>query len=250
VEAVARFLDPSSRECHWVRLVIRRWLRSGRPPGRGRRPFSRPIIPRVPLGSFGNTWLARSGKPDWLRLGRTTRPRRRCFSERNTSKLVLASFGETASRRPSPVFSTHHPESAIGFVWSFGRWVRSGERPGPRRRCSPNPGGHRNWYWLRLGKTTSWRLSPNFSTHHPESAIGFVWSFGRWLRSEHGVHRYGLSKSGGGDASIFTTSQNVARDSMKLGDAAVACPIGLGTLDVAPMQAGKPRMASQRFARS
>ena len=98
---VARFLCPSSRDSHWLRLVIRRWLRSGKTPARsidvfrnsthqnwywlrlgkpfhGRsRPFSRPILPRQPLASFGNTALASFGEENLASLGETTRTVRR-----------------------------------------------------------------------------------------------------------------------------------------------------------------------------
>jgi hypothetical protein len=84
-------------------------------------PFSRPILPRQPLASFGNTVVGfvRGGcrEPHWLRSGKRTPPRVTTVSELNTSKLILASFGEMGSWPIASAFSTHHPGTAIGFVW-------------------------------------------------------------------------------------------------------------------------------------
>jgi hypothetical protein len=65
------------------------------------------------LASFGDT----ASTPDWLRLGKPARAGRRHFSDQIVSKLVLASFGETDSREMPPVYATHSPEIANGFVW-------------------------------------------------------------------------------------------------------------------------------------
>jgi hypothetical protein len=61
---LAHFLDPSCRDRHWLRLVIRS------------------------LASF-------EGRRNWLRSGKTPHSEHHSFSEPNASELVLASFGET-----------------------------------------------------------------------------------------------------------------------------------------------------------
>jgi hypothetical protein len=139
----ARFLDPSSREYHWVRFAKRslasfgktvapgartffgtqhiitdQWVRLGK-PFRGRcRPFMRPILPRLPLGSFGRAVVG------FVR-GNTPHLEQGHFSELNTSERVLASFGEAVSWEPSTAFSTHLPEYAIGFVAHVPSLVKS-----------------------------------------------------------------------------------------------------------------------------
>jgi hypothetical protein len=91
-------------------------------------PFSRPIMPRYPLGSFGATPLASFGKTasqtQLASFG--DGPCRRgidTFRDSTHHNGSMGSFGEDDSRAVLPVFSTHHAEIPIGFVWRRGKAI-------------------------------------------------------------------------------------------------------------------------------
>ena len=87
---ITHILIVESPDSHWVRLVSRHWLRSGRRP---HRPH---------LASFGESPCRR---------GIVT------FRDSTHHNGPMGSFGQTVSRAISPVFSTHPAEIPIGFVW-------------------------------------------------------------------------------------------------------------------------------------
>ena len=82
-----RFLDPFSRDRHWLRLVLRS------------------------LASF-------EARRNWLRSGKTPHSEHHSFSEPIASELVLASFGETAPRTQLASFG--ETVRAIGRTSSIG----------------------------------------------------------------------------------------------------------------------------------
>ena len=86
---LARFLDPFSRDRHWLRLVLRS------------------------LASF-------EARRNWLRSGKTPHSEHHSFSEPNASELVLASFGETAPRTQLAALKIGGHTAAI---------MQSGRRP-------------------------------------------------------------------------------------------------------------------------
>ena len=207
---------------------------------------------KLPLGSFG---LGGCGEPiatdyHWVRLVRGSRGA-------NRYKLPLGSFGFGASRRANRY---RLPLGSFG----LGASRRANRYRLPLGSFGLGASRRANRYRLPLGSFGLGGCGEPIVT----DTIGFVWfgasrganryrlPLGSFGHSAAGfvqrmvVHRYELSKSGGGDASIFITSQNVAKGLMKPGNAPEARPIGLGTLEVAPTQTGKPRMASQRLARS
>jgi hypothetical protein len=142
------------------RIITGQWVRLDK-PFRGRSgPFSRPIMPRYPLGSFGATPLASFGKTAsqtqlasfgdgpcrrgidtfrdsthqnwyWLRLGKRIRGRSRPFSRPIMPRYPLGSFGAT----PLASFG----KTVVGLVRGGRNWLRSG-----------SPGCGRDW--LRSGK--------------------------------------------------------------------------------------------------
>jgi hypothetical protein len=142
------------------RIITGQWVRLDK-PFRGRSgPFSRPIMPRYPLGSFGATPLASFGKTAsqtqlasfgdgpcrrgidtfrdsthqnwyWLRLGKRIRGRSGPFSRPIMPRYPLGSFGAT----PLASFG----KTVVGLVRGGRNWLRSG-----------SPGCGRDW--LRSGK--------------------------------------------------------------------------------------------------
>ena len=101
----------------------------------------------------------------------------------------MGSFGETDSREKSPVYATHSPELANGFVWSRGvgfvwetaphpKLASFGESPLAQGIGTFRNSAHHNGSMGSFGETDSREKSPVYATHSPELANGFVWSRG------------------------------------------------------------------------
>jgi hypothetical protein len=102
----------------------------------------------------------------------------------------MGSFGQTDSREKSPVYATHSPELANGFVWENGalasfrsgnsppdpQLASFGESPPVRSIGTFRNSTHQNVPMGSFGKTDFREMSPDYSTHSPEFANGFVWS--------------------------------------------------------------------------
>jgi hypothetical protein len=139
-------------------------------PIRGRsRPFSRPIIPRVPLGSFRKTVVGfvRENGRSWSKD---------IFRNSTHHNGPMGSFGETVSREMSPVYATHSPEIANGFVSQNGRWLRSGKTAPPGARTFFGTQHIITGQWVRLGKPFRGRCRPFMRPILPRLPLG---SFGR-----------------------------------------------------------------------
>ena len=198
-------------------------------PLRGRsRPFSRPIVPNYPLGWFGATPVASFGEtasPTPLASFGESPCRRGIDTFRNSTHHngSMGSFGQTVSRAIWPVFSTHHAEIPIGFVWLHAIGFVWGTPYGPRSlpfrllertildSRGESPSGrsidtfristHHNGSMGSFGETVSRVISPVFSTHHAEIPIGFVWS-----RGIAGANRYRLPLGSFGSTPLASRS--------------------------------------------
>ena len=91
-----------------------------KPSGQGIDAFRNSTHHNGPMGSFGET----ASRTQLVSFGE--KPSGQGIDAfRNSTHHIgsMGSFGKTVSWRDLPVFSTHYPEIAIGFVWQDGRWL-------------------------------------------------------------------------------------------------------------------------------
>jgi hypothetical protein len=72
----------------------------------------------------------------------------------------MGSFGQTDSREKSPVYATHSPEFAIGFVSKNGHWLRSGKAHSPGASTLFGTQHIITDQWVRLVKPVRGRRRP------------------------------------------------------------------------------------------
>jgi hypothetical protein len=96
----------------------------------------------------------------------------------------MGSFGQTDPREKSPVYATHSPELANGFVSKKRPLASFGESPLARGIGTFRNSAHHNGSMGSFGQTGSRETPPVCATHSPELAIGFVSKNGQLACSE------------------------------------------------------------------